>query len=89
MQRIILAVVAALEHTFGPARSQVLAASSRDILAAGPEPHRLVGRLQRSIEELRGWVDRPAALGHLGLQARPHGTTRQEGAALHERGQGR
>ena len=48
--------IAALERTFGPARSQVLAASSRDILAAGPEPHRLVGRLQRSIEQLRDWV---------------------------------
>ena len=81
--------VAALEHTFGPARSQVLAASSRDILAAGPEPHRLVNRLHRSIEELRGWVDRPEALGHVGLQARPEVTTVQQGAALHERGQGR
>ena len=81
--------VVALEHTFGPARGQVLAASSRDILAAGPQPHRLVDRLQRSIEELRDWVGRPEALGHVALQARPPDPAAWQGAALHERGQGR
>jgi orotidine-5'-phosphate decarboxylase len=50
--------VAALEATFGPARRQVLASSSRDILAAGPEPHRLVDRVLRSTETLVGWAGR-------------------------------
>ena len=81
--------VRALEHTFGPARGQVLAASSREILTAGPQPHRLVDRLQRSVEELRGWVDRHEAVGHVGLQARPLDSGSWKGAALHERGQGR
>ncbi|MDV3221545.1 orotidine-5'-phosphate decarboxylase [Intrasporangium sp.] len=48
--------VAALEKTFGAARGQVLAASSRDILTAGPEPHRLVDRVQRSAETLLAWA---------------------------------
>jgi orotidine-5'-phosphate decarboxylase len=51
--------VAALEATFGPARGQVLASSSRDILAAGPEPHRLVERLRQSADALVEWASRP------------------------------
>ena len=41
-----------LEATFGPARRQVLAASSREILAAGPEPGRLAARTRRVAESL-------------------------------------
>jgi orotidine-5'-phosphate decarboxylase len=48
--------VSALEATFGAARHQVLASSSRDILAAGPEPHRLVDRLRQSADALTAWV---------------------------------
>ena len=45
--------VASLTATFGPARDQVLAASSREILGAGPEPSRLVARTTRVAESLR------------------------------------
>jgi orotidine-5'-phosphate decarboxylase len=48
--------VEALEETFGSARTQVLAASSRDILSAGPQPHRLVERVLRSVDELTAWA---------------------------------
>lgn len=36
--------VESLTRTFGPARGQVLAASSREVLSAGPEPSRLAAR---------------------------------------------
>jgi orotidine-5'-phosphate decarboxylase len=36
--------VESLARTFGPARGQVLAASSREVLSAGPEPSRLAAR---------------------------------------------
>jgi orotidine-5'-phosphate decarboxylase len=36
--------VESLVRTFGPARGQVLAASSREVLSAGPEPRRLAAR---------------------------------------------
>lgn len=48
--------VRALEETFGEARRQVLASSSRDVLSAGPEPHRLVDRVQQTVAELADWV---------------------------------
>ncbi|MDC5695921.1 orotidine-5'-phosphate decarboxylase [Intrasporangium calvum] len=48
--------IAALEQTFGSARRQVLASSSRDILSAGPEPHRLVDAVARSAEVLSEWA---------------------------------
>ncbi|GAA6526667.1 orotidine-5'-phosphate decarboxylase [Intrasporangium sp. DVR] len=48
--------VAALEATFGPARRQVLASSSRDILAAGPDPSRLVDAATRTAETLAAWA---------------------------------
>ncbi len=51
--------VAALEATFGRARGQVLASSSRDILAAGPEPHRLVERFRQSADALVAWAAGP------------------------------
>lgn len=45
--------VESLAATFGAARGQVLAASSREILHAGPEPSRLVGQLARVVDSLR------------------------------------
>lgn len=45
--------VESLAATFGAARGQVLAASSREILHAGPEPSRLVGQLARVVASLR------------------------------------
>ncbi|AXG13191.1 orotidine-5'-phosphate decarboxylase [Intrasporangium calvum] len=48
--------VAALERTFGSARGQVLASSSREILAAGPEPHRLIDAVARSADVLTQWA---------------------------------
>jgi len=50
--------VSALESTFGAARGHVLASSSRDVLAAGPEPHRLVDRVHQTVAELSEWADR-------------------------------
>lgn len=44
--------VAALESVFGPARAQVLASSSREVLAAGPEPLRLRAAATRLAESL-------------------------------------
>jgi orotidine-5'-phosphate decarboxylase len=44
--------VAELDRVFGPARDQVLASSSREILAAGPEPSRLAAQVQRVAESL-------------------------------------
>ena len=44
--------VEALAHAFGPAREQVLAASSREILLAGPEPGRLAARTRQVAESL-------------------------------------
>lgn len=46
--------VESLAATFGPARGQVLAASSREILGAGPDPSRLVAQTERVLESLRG-----------------------------------
>jgi orotidine-5'-phosphate decarboxylase len=46
--------VATLAQTFGPARDQVLAASSREILAAGPDPGRLAARTRQVAESLLG-----------------------------------
>jgi orotidine-5'-phosphate decarboxylase len=45
--------VESLTATFGAARRQVLAASSREILRAGPEPSRLVAQLARVVDSLR------------------------------------
>jgi orotidine-5'-phosphate decarboxylase len=45
--------VESLTATFGAARRQVLAASSREILLAGPEPSRLVAQLARVVDSLR------------------------------------
>jgi orotidine-5'-phosphate decarboxylase len=45
--------VDSISETFGSARDQVLVASSREILAAGPEPSRLVGQLGRVSDSLR------------------------------------
>jgi orotidine-5'-phosphate decarboxylase len=45
--------VASLTSTFGAARGQVLAASSREILGAGPEPRRLVSRTTQVADSLR------------------------------------
>lgn len=42
-----------LETVFGPARGQVLASSSREILGAGPDATRLADRAQRVAEALR------------------------------------
>jgi orotidine-5'-phosphate decarboxylase len=44
--------VETLAATFGGARTQVLAASSREILAAGPEPSRLASRAAQVAESL-------------------------------------
>ncbi len=41
-----------LAATFGPALGQVLASSSREILAAGPDPSRLVAQTQRVADRL-------------------------------------
>ncbi|MEW1953776.1 orotidine-5'-phosphate decarboxylase [Terrabacter sp. NPDC080008] len=41
-----------LAATFGPARGQVLASSSREILAAGPDPARLAAQVTRVAEAL-------------------------------------
>ena len=41
-----------LSATFGPALGQVLASSSREILAAGPDPSRLVVATQRVADGL-------------------------------------
>ena len=46
--------VAGLERTFGAARPQVLAASSREILAAGPDPARLAAQARRVAGTLAG-----------------------------------
>jgi orotidine-5'-phosphate decarboxylase len=46
--------VESLAATFGAARGQVLASSSREILSAGPDPSRLVAQTQRVLESLRG-----------------------------------
>ena len=46
--------VASLGSTFGEARAQVLAASSREILGAGPEPRHLVARTTQVADSLRG-----------------------------------
>jgi len=45
--------VESLAATFGDARGQVLAASSREILGAGPDPSRLVDRAVRIADSLR------------------------------------
>jgi len=45
--------VDSLASTFGAARGQVLASSSREILGAGPEPSRLVSRTAQVVETLR------------------------------------
>jgi orotidine-5'-phosphate decarboxylase len=42
----------ALAATFGPALGQVLASSSREILAAGPDPSRLVAQTRRVADRL-------------------------------------
>ncbi|GAA2744079.1 orotidine-5'-phosphate decarboxylase [Terrabacter aerolatus] len=55
--------VASLAATFGPARGQVLASSSREILGAGPEPGRLVDRTERVRD----------AFGELAGRRRRHG----------------
>ena len=44
--------VGSLAATFGPARGQVLASSSREILAAGPDPSRLAARTLQVAEGL-------------------------------------
>ncbi len=44
--------VAAMESVFGPARAQVLASSSREVLAAGPEPLRLRAAAKQLAESL-------------------------------------
>lgn len=44
--------VASLGATFGAARGQVLAASSREVLSAGPEPSRLAAQALRIAESL-------------------------------------
>ncbi|GAA5015657.1 orotidine-5'-phosphate decarboxylase [Terrabacter aeriphilus] len=44
--------VASLGTTFGAARGQVLAASSREVLSAGPEPSRLAAQALRIAESL-------------------------------------
>ncbi len=46
--------VETLAATFGGARHQVLAASSREILGAGPTPSGLVAQTKRVIDSLRG-----------------------------------
>jgi orotidine-5'-phosphate decarboxylase len=46
--------VGSLGSTFGAARTQVLAASSREILGAGPEPRHLVARTTQVADSLRG-----------------------------------
>ena len=46
--------VDSLRSTFGAAREQVLAASSREILGAGPEPRHLVARTTQVADSLRG-----------------------------------
>ncbi|NUQ32937.1 MAG: orotidine-5'-phosphate decarboxylase [Dermatophilaceae bacterium] len=46
--------VASLGSTFGAAQPQVLAASSREILGAGPEPRHLVARTTQVADSLRG-----------------------------------
>lgn len=43
-----------LDRAFGPARSQVLAATSRDVLAAGPRPAALAARVREVADTLRG-----------------------------------
>lgn len=43
---------ASIEATFGAARRQVLASSSREILAAGPDPARLAAQVRRVAESL-------------------------------------
>jgi orotidine-5'-phosphate decarboxylase len=43
-----------LAETFGPALGQVLASSSRDILAAGPDQARLVSATRRVVDSLTG-----------------------------------
>jgi orotidine-5'-phosphate decarboxylase len=48
--------VKALERTFGRARGQVLASSSRDILRAGPRPGNLIEAVARTTSTLRSWV---------------------------------
>ncbi|MEO6997698.1 MAG: orotidine-5'-phosphate decarboxylase [Terracoccus sp.] len=45
---------AALDRTFGAARPQVLASSSREILQAGPSVTRLADRAERVANQLRG-----------------------------------
>ena len=45
--------VESLAATFGAAQPQVLASSSREILAAGPDPSRLVAQTERVLESLR------------------------------------
>lgn len=42
-----------LARVFGPARGQVLASSSREILGAGPDPRRLSDQVQRVADALR------------------------------------
>ena len=44
--------VDALAATFGPALGQVLASSSREILAAGPDPSRLAAQTRRVVDAL-------------------------------------
>lgn len=46
--------VLALDHTFGAARSQVLASSSREILRAGPDVARLTERVEQMAHQLAG-----------------------------------
>ena len=41
-----------IQATFGPARRQVLASSSREILSAGPDPARLAAQVRRVAESL-------------------------------------
>ncbi|WP_307038159.1 orotidine-5'-phosphate decarboxylase [Arthrobacter sp. B3I4] len=47
------ATAADLRRTFGSAYGQVLGTSSRDILAAGPQPSALQAAAQRTLDELR------------------------------------
>ncbi|MDN5789685.1 MAG: orotidine-5'-phosphate decarboxylase [Micrococcales bacterium] len=49
----------ALARTFGPAMGQVLASSSREVLAHGPDARRLVTQAERVIATLRSCVQGP------------------------------
>jgi orotidine-5'-phosphate decarboxylase len=49
--------VDSLAATFGPALGQVLASSSREILAEGPDPSRLADQTRRVVDALGGGTD--------------------------------